>query len=85
MFTRKTFAGMRRAGMGAGISRTKLSQAMLEILLQLPEGVVNLKKTIVMHSDSIKAHPVLSEGRGITRHSYAGKGDCKIHDWEKDG
>jgi hypothetical protein len=40
---------MRRAGMGVGISKTKLSRAMLEILLQLPEGAVNLKETIVRH------------------------------------
>jgi hypothetical protein len=40
---------MRRAGMGVGISKTKLTQAMLEILLQLPKGSTNLKETIVGH------------------------------------
>jgi len=47
MFDRKTFAQMRRAGMGIGISKAKLSEAMLEILLQLPEGTTNLKEVIV--------------------------------------
>ncbi len=41
------FAQMRRAGMGIGISKAKLSEAMLEILLQLPEGTTNLKEVIV--------------------------------------
>jgi hypothetical protein len=49
MFTRKTFADLRRAGMGVGASKTKLFEAMLEILLQLPTGSTNLKDTIVMH------------------------------------
>ncbi|MCK4486903.1 MAG: hypothetical protein KAU38_09100 [Desulfobacterales bacterium] len=47
MFDRKTYAQMRRGGMGVGISKAKLSQAMLEILVQLPEGTTNLKETIV--------------------------------------
>ena len=47
MFNRKTFAQMRRAGMGVGISKAKLSEAMLEILMQLPEGTTNLKEVIV--------------------------------------
>ena len=47
MFDRKTFAQMRRAGMGIGISKAKLSEAMLEILMQLPEGTTSLKETIV--------------------------------------
>ena len=47
MFNRKTFAQMRRAGMGVGISKAKLSEAMLEILVQLPEGTTNLKEVIV--------------------------------------
>ena len=47
MFDRKTFAQMRRAGMGVGISKAKLSEAMLEILLQLPEETTNLKEVIV--------------------------------------
>jgi len=49
MFSKKTFADMRRAGMGVGISKTKLTQAMLEILLQLPKNSTNLKETIVGH------------------------------------
>ena len=49
MFNRKTFSEMRRAGMGVGISKTKLVKAMLEILIQLPEGATNLKETIVAH------------------------------------
>jgi hypothetical protein len=49
MFNRKTFSEMRRAGMGVGVSKTKLVQAMLEILIQLPEGATNLKETIVAH------------------------------------
>lgn len=47
MFDRKTFAQMRRAGMGIGISKAKLSEAMLEILMQLPEGTTNLKDVVV--------------------------------------
>jgi hypothetical protein len=47
MFSKKTFADMRRAGMGVGISKAKLSEAMLEVLLQLPTGSTNLKETIV--------------------------------------
>jgi hypothetical protein len=49
MFNRKTFSEMRRAGMGVGVSKTKLARAMLEILIQLPEGATNLKETIVVH------------------------------------
>ena len=49
MFNRKTFSEMRRAGMGVGVSKTKLAHAMLEILIQLPEGATNLKETIVAH------------------------------------
>jgi hypothetical protein len=49
MFNRKTFSEMRRAGMGVGVSKTKLARAMLEILIQLPEGAANLKETIVAH------------------------------------
>ena len=33
----------------SGISKTKLSQSMLEILPQLPKGTTNLKNTIVQH------------------------------------
>ena len=49
MFSSGMFSQMRRAGMTSGISRTKLSQSMLEILSQLPEGTSNLKDTIVHH------------------------------------
>lgn len=33
---------MRRFGMGVGISKAKLSAAMLEVLLQLPTGTIKL-------------------------------------------
>ena len=49
MFNRKTFSEMRRAGMGVGVSKTKLARAMLEILIQLPEGATNLKEAIITH------------------------------------
>ncbi len=48
MFDRKTYSQMRRAGFGGvGISKEKLKQAMVEILLQLPKGTSNLKETVV--------------------------------------
>jgi hypothetical protein len=40
MFGRKVFADMRRAGMRVGVSKAKLSEAMLKILLQLPQAWV---------------------------------------------
>ena len=49
MFGRRAFSDMRRAGMGVGVSKAKLSEAMLDILLQLPTGSMNLKDTIVRH------------------------------------
>jgi len=49
MFDRRMFAEMRRAGMGVGVSKSKLAQAMLEILVQLPPGTADLKETIVAH------------------------------------
>lgn len=49
MFSKKMFGEMRRAGLNAGMSKAKLSQAMLEILIQLPMGTTNLKETIVAH------------------------------------
>jgi len=49
MFDRRMFAEMRRAGMGVGVSKSKLTQAMLEILVQLPPGTADLKETIVAH------------------------------------
>ena len=51
MFGRKVFADMRRAGMKVGSSKTKLAQAMLEILIQLPPGTSNLKEAIVARLD----------------------------------
>ena len=47
MFNKRMFANMRRAGVGVGLSKAKLSEAMLDILLQLPVGTTNLKETIV--------------------------------------
>jgi hypothetical protein len=49
MFRRKVFADMRRAGMGVGLSKAKLSKAMLDILVQLPTGSTDLKETIIHH------------------------------------
>ena len=49
MFSRRAFSDMRRAGMGVGVSKAKLSEAMLDILLQLQTGSTNLKDTIVQH------------------------------------
>ena len=49
MFSKKIFGEMRRAGLNVGMSKAKLSQAMLEILMQLPMGTTNLKETIVAH------------------------------------
>jgi hypothetical protein len=49
MFNRKTYSQMRKAGFGVGISKEKLKQAMIEILLQLPEGTSNLKETVIYH------------------------------------
>ncbi len=40
---------MRRAGLGVSISSAKLSAAMLDVLLQLPVGSMNLKETVVRH------------------------------------
>jgi hypothetical protein len=47
MFDRRMFAEMRRAGMGVGVSKSKLAQAMLEILAPLPSGTADLKDTVV--------------------------------------
>ena len=38
---------MRRAGMTVGLSKGKMSKAMLEILVQLPTGTTHLKETVV--------------------------------------
>lgn len=47
MFSKKMFGDMRRAGMTVGLSKGKLSKAMLEILVQLPTGTTHLKETVV--------------------------------------
>ncbi len=47
MFSKKMFGDMRRAGMTAGLSKAKISKAMLEILVQLPTGTTHLKETVV--------------------------------------
>ncbi len=49
MFNRRTFADMRRAGFGIGVSKSKITQAMIEILSQLPSGTSNLKEIVVAH------------------------------------
>jgi hypothetical protein len=61
MFDRKSYADMRRAGMGIGVSKTKLVHAMTEILLQLPKGTTNLKDTIVSHLGMIGQMTPISE------------------------
>lgn len=47
MFSKKMFGDMRKAGMRVGLSKDKLSKAMLEILIQLPTGTTHLKETVV--------------------------------------
>ncbi len=47
MYSKNFFSQINRAGMGIGLSQSKLSKAMLEILLQLPAGTTNLKEAIV--------------------------------------
>ena len=47
MFSKKMFGDMRRAGMIVGLSKGKISKAMLEILVQLPTGTTHLKETVV--------------------------------------
>ncbi len=49
MFDKRMFAEMRRAGIAVGLSKAKLSQAMLEILVQLPPGTKEFKETVVAH------------------------------------
>ena len=50
MFNKKFFSDMKRSGMmNVGLSKAKLSEAMLDILLQLPQGATNLKETIISH------------------------------------
>ena len=41
MFNKRVFGDMRRAGMGIGVSKSKLSTAMQSILEQLPVGTTN--------------------------------------------
>lgn len=47
MFSRKFFANMRRGGFGLGLSKSKLAQAMVEILVQIPEDTPHLKDVVV--------------------------------------
>ncbi len=47
MFNKKMFGDMRRAGMTVGLSKGKISKAMLEILIQLPTGTTHLKESVV--------------------------------------
>ena len=43
--------------MGVGVSKTKLAQAMLEILLQLPEGATNLSENNRVASSFLTVSP----------------------------
>lgn len=47
MFNRSIFGGMKRSGMGVGLSKNKLAKMMIEILVQLPMGTTRLKETVV--------------------------------------
>jgi len=47
MFDRRMFGQMRRAGLGVAVSQRKLTEAMLEILTELPMGTKRLKDTVV--------------------------------------
>jgi hypothetical protein len=49
MFGKRMFVDMRRSGMSVGLSKNKLSSAMIDILLQIPTGTANLKETIVVN------------------------------------
>ncbi|MFO7601149.1 MAG: hypothetical protein R6X27_15285 [Candidatus Desulfacyla sp.] len=40
---------MRRSGFGVGVSKSKMTKAMVEILSQLPNGTTNLKDVVVAH------------------------------------
>jgi len=76
MFDRKPYAQMRRGGMGIGISKAKLSQAMLEILVQLPKGTTNLKQTIVANLGllgQMSATRDINEAWNQTKKSSAGR------------
>ncbi len=41
------FGGMRRSGFDIGISINRLSKMMVNVLLQIPKGAVNLKETVI--------------------------------------
>ena len=41
------FTGMKRSGFDIGISTTKLSKMMVEVLQQLPRGTTKLKETVI--------------------------------------
>jgi hypothetical protein len=47
MFDRRMFADMKRAGFDVGVSKTKLAQAMLEVLAQLPGECEPAKEIVV--------------------------------------
>jgi len=71
MFDRKTYSQMRRAGFGLGVSKEKLKQAMVEILLQLPEGTSNLKETVIYHLGQYgQMTPVRDLNTQILKNSY---------------
>jgi len=44
---RSMFAGMRRAGLDTGVSLNKLTEAMIDALLQLPPGLLPTKEVAV--------------------------------------
>ncbi len=47
MFNRTIYSQMRRSGFGIGINKGKLKDAMVDILLELPEGTSDLKETVI--------------------------------------
>ena len=47
MFSKRAFGEMMRAGMSIGLSKGKLSKAMLGILVQLPIGTKKLKEIVI--------------------------------------
>lgn len=53
MFSKGFFGNMNRSGLGTGISKTKLSAIMLEVLEQIPHGTKNLKDNIIYNMGMI--------------------------------
>ena len=49
MMDKKFFSGMRKSGFNLGVSKSKITQMMFEILLQIPEGTQNLKDVIIQN------------------------------------